>query len=310
MNLIFQSGEFYNETSLWVSLLGILASLLGAVISGVIAVWIFKRGLDQEKKKEEQRLQTVKEFFQASLNMLQKPIDNQVANIDEFCTELEKRNFDIPMLTFVTSLNIDSIESIEPKDLFKIYLNGEENKKTESFQLLMSKLILIRRLADDTNRDFNAFSTYFKQFEADYHKYVEEVVDLFNVEVTNNLIAFGKHEITGDNYLMEINKIFFTWSSINGNRDPYTALDNLIEPIYSFVNEKMADERSPRLARSIHQIKFAFENVEHLKSTYAKEFRVISKKLVSSKSDIDKAIAELDIGLRSNTSESETVLVE
>ena len=54
MEIIFQSGEFINETnSFWSNLINIIAALLGALISGLIAIYIFKKGLKDEVEQEQ-----------------------------------------------------------------------------------------------------------------------------------------------------------------------------------------------------------------------------------------------------------------
>lgn len=94
MDLIFQSGEFYNQESTITSILKFLLPLLGAVISGGIAIWIFNRGIkkrrEEEEEKEKRRLGELKEYVLTLLKLLEEPIDRQIAFYLEFSNDLKR----------------------------------------------------------------------------------------------------------------------------------------------------------------------------------------------------------------------------
>ncbi|MFT7299312.1 MAG: high-affinity Fe2+/Pb2+ permease [Sphingobacteriales bacterium] len=52
MDIIFQSGEFYGQDgSYWTNSIAIIGAILGALVSGLIAIWIFKRGFKRIRQK-------------------------------------------------------------------------------------------------------------------------------------------------------------------------------------------------------------------------------------------------------------------
>jgi len=61
MDIIFQSGEFCYEVSFWTTFGGPIASLLGILISGLVAVYIFSKGVkkDRELANEQRMITTI-----------------------------------------------------------------------------------------------------------------------------------------------------------------------------------------------------------------------------------------------------------
>ncbi len=86
MDIIFQSGEFYGQdSSFWTNVVAIVGAVLGAVISGLIAIWIFKRGLNEEAKKEFQsrakKDDELENYIFHVISFMNSTIDQQVKEI-------------------------------------------------------------------------------------------------------------------------------------------------------------------------------------------------------------------------------------
>lgn len=89
MDIIFQSGEFYNETNLWHILLSPLATLIGVILSGLFGVFLFNKGIkkdrefakEQRKSDYEQHLRIDKERRDNEKKDMEK---NRIENLNKF----------------------------------------------------------------------------------------------------------------------------------------------------------------------------------------------------------------------------------
>jgi hypothetical protein len=113
--LCFINGINTNWISFW-------GALLGAVISGIFAVWVFKSGEKADKIKEEKELLDFGKLYYQSINLLQKDYINlQLDFMDHFILET-KQNLFMPhklniadgkdYMNRVTSLDIQKIHQL------------------------------------------------------------------------------------------------------------------------------------------------------------------------------------------------------
>ena len=94
MDIIFQSGDFYNETSSALSnLISVISALFGALISGLIAIYIFKKGLKKERLKRRDEYisecNDLEKYFFHNIDSINFFIDKQIDAISK-CSQNTK----------------------------------------------------------------------------------------------------------------------------------------------------------------------------------------------------------------------------
>ncbi len=295
MDIIFQSGEFYNEPDFISTLIGALSSLLGALISGLIAIWIFRRGIKQQEKKEIQRLQDLRIFYESTLNQLRVPIRKQIDSIQKFCKDLKRKEFDVFDFEFIIGLDLDHLSSISTQDLFRIYTEQNNPQKSELFHELLTQINLIAALKKSLREYFDEYLTNFKRFEKDFQTNAEEVVVLYT-----NFSSEALRVNPDDELIVGIRDCFVERmrlaqeQNIPDANDPYFVLEHLLNPIYNFISGHQMDPRSPLIAGKIRNARFAMENVENLKRIFRRAFLLAGRSFLTAELKISFVLNELE----------------
>ncbi len=136
MDIIFQSGDFYNATSsIWSNLIIIISALLGALISGFIAIWIFMKGLriEKEKKKDEYISERIdlEEYFFNNIDSISSFIDRQVDEISKCSKRVEDWNNKDFTLSVFPELTAKDAWAINQERIFKIFVTNREGTPKE-----------------------------------------------------------------------------------------------------------------------------------------------------------------------------------
>ena len=270
MDLIFQSGEFYNQESTIASIFKLLLPLLGAVISGAIAVWIFNKGIkkrrEEEEEKEKRRLDELKVYFLTFLRLLEKPINVQIMSYLRFSSNL-KHIEDINYApTYEVSLNTRSFKSIDRKDLYKIFVTnrtGSPTAKAALFQQLITQIDYIKVTEKDFKKLFKYFISklelYSKSWEDNINK-ISQLKDTMTTNARQNRVGEGE-----DIFLEELDRLFYEWAQTKEYRQRYVAAYEFLMPLQYLCRKHNNDQRAIDILHYCNNSLFAFDNINHLK---------------------------------------------
>ena len=141
MDINFYSGTFYGiDDSTLTNVLSIIASLLGAIISGVIAIYIFRKGIDLQRKEfilaqKDQHLEQ-ESLLNSSCEFLIRAINEQIAKIVEHRKNLKDQNSKNIKLNIETSLTTENIKILSARELFSLIVSskkGNHNQKVSDY---------------------------------------------------------------------------------------------------------------------------------------------------------------------------------
>lgn len=282
------------------------AALIGALMSGGIAIWTFvvgnKKVKEREQEKEMERLRELKIYFETIVSILiDKPIEKQIKEILELTKKLKQRRFQHLEFQTQVNLHIDHIKQIEHRDLFAVYVSGRDIRLyTIMLQELMAELELIDSMRQTLERTFNALFENFKSFESDFHTNADGVSRLFTEEIQK--AKFRERTSKDDPFLAGMQVHFQNWMhlqnhpSIGNYRDPYVVNDRLLVPIVELCDQYQKDQRAPVLANLIRQAKFALENFDELRWSYRRALIQSARQLVRSRVRIQKYLCNLREG--------------
>lgn len=291
MDIIFQSGEFYNEPSFWSQLFQILASLLGAIISAGIAIWVFKQGLKKEEQKEVQRLKDVKNYFENSLENLVLPINQYVEQITRISRQLKSRDYDFPDFEFHVGLHTNRIQEIASSDLFKIYLTDTTNEKSESYRKLLIAIDLLPALVKNIKDCFEELKKGYQLYEPRFQNHAEEILRLY--------LEFASQAAQEDETMNRWHQIMEEWKALENDpnikdrRIPYILEEHLLDPMLG-VCMQVNDQRALRLSEKIRDAKFALEQITELRTYIRKTVLSTGRKFLKGKYDIETALNVLN----------------
>lgn len=305
VDIIFRSGEFYNNSDLISTAVNAAASLFGALISGGIAIWIFVKGnkyaRKREREKEFERLQEVKIYFETLVSQLiGKPIDQQLKEILRFTSKLKQHRFQHTELRHPVTLSADHIKQIDHRDLFTIYVSGRDIQlHTILLQELLAELDIIASMEQTLKSYANSYFEDFKRFESDFQTQSDGIQKLFREELSKA----QSENITRkeDPFLGAMLIHFQTWMALQDNpsieyRDPYVVNDSLLTPLLHLCDKYQGDPRTPTLGSFIVNAKFALENFDELRRFYRRAFLLSARQLVRSRIGIQEYLTKLQVG--------------
>lgn len=299
MDIIYHSGDFYNEDSQIWTLLNILASVVTGLISAWIAIYIFRRGVKidklKEQKKEEERLKDLEEYIKANIELLSKPIDKQVESHLRLTKKLKSKVEQDYDPEEITSLHTKNLKRIDHTDLYKIFVtrkNGDLQKRAELFQNLSADIDFI----DTSSRSFRGTLKYFKEkyelyislWKRDMTK-INELKNFINVDV-----EISKTVPEQDQFYVELNKIFKEFSKKKDYTEPDVAIVEFIAPLRQLCDNQEADRRVVLISNLSIKCFYAHQNLTALKHF---TWKIIVEKAIQlrrSKKRMLKTLKEMD----------------
>lgn len=190
IDIVFQSGEFYNESSIWQLVLGPLATLIAVIISGFWGIYLFNKGIkkdrtlaneqrqrdyeyntkleierrvNKEKENEKNRIENLKKFghlFQTLLSSCILNSENQVEKYEEYVKKTEADILGQHFPQLYTHENLHRLLKLNESILLE-YIEHINHSNKEFVKLLTSLdylKIIFETIAEDVNEGNNKIS--------------------------------------------------------------------------------------------------------------------------------------------------------
>ena len=312
MNIIFQSGDFYNETSsFWsyygsiiTALCGIIAVLLGALINGRIAISIFKKGLKKEVEKK--RNETISEYnlleqyFFHNIDALKFFIDNQIDEIFKCSSKTKDWTQKHYLLKIFPELTTRDIWEINKQKLYDIFVSnrvGELKSKAYDFINLRNSLYNIDNFIETQNElNKEVFKRMFVNMELWNHG-LQALLNLSNSFV----IDHNLNSPTEKDFFLK----FFTDLMVTRQRElvENNVIENikfdykeLIEPLKRYLkeNHNINDRRVYLVSEQLLNIEKAYIELKSLRHEYRKNVLLAGRKLIKIKSALSLCVSNIE----------------
>lgn len=186
--------ESTSDGSWWPTIIG---SLLGALFSGLVAIWIFRRGLESEKRKEETHLRRQLTFFVELFEELVKDKYNTVT----FNQKLIENYRNEPLGTHAHKLEVVSevklLNDIVPREIREgLDLQLEGKDAVEVFRKLYQTLAYFQKHSEvyletvlAMKRDWFQLGLEFSRLAEDIRAEVAEFPIQFKDQIVENALA-------------------------------------------------------------------------------------------------------------------------
>lgn len=136
MDIVFQSGEFYNtENNLW-TIVGLIVNFLGIVAGALVAIYVFKLAKSAEEKKENQRLLELEQYIRLAIANLSTPITQQLDALKDFYKELSKRNNVHHAPQEIITFHTKTMSWISHEDFHKIFVQLKTGDLVQKSELI------------------------------------------------------------------------------------------------------------------------------------------------------------------------------
>lgn len=300
MNLFFQYIEFGNSSNEWLSLMTtIIASLLGALISGLIAIWIFKQGIKKQKKfdqsKEINRLLAIKKFYLHTVESNLEPLENQIKSNIKLINVIKRKvasNFSYRM---ITSLNFEDLKNIDQKDLFNIFLNQQiDESKVENFRKIKNSIRIIESITDLAMDMVKYIDSKYQNYQDQFAIYIDKIQRI--IEKETHILDEQNVDIVTDQFLYSLWQVALNWHNITNvdNRDPYIVNEQYLIPMRDVCARFHTDHRKPELLNLIINAQHNFEQIDNVKNIYRGSLINDTRELIKANNNIKYVLEELN----------------
>ncbi len=276
MDIIFQSGDFYNETnSILSNLMTIISALLGALISGGIAIYIFNKGLEKERKKkrDENIIESndLELYFFHNIDSLDFFIDRQIDEISKCSQKAKDWNNKDLSLSILPELTTKDIWEINQEKLYKIFVTNRKSEISEkandfinvrncfynidnfiATQTELNKEIFQRLIVNIEiwNENLKILLSFSNAFVIDYNSNPNKGKDDF-LNLYTSLMVEKQRELILKNY----------------NENMEIVFNELIEPLKLYLknNKQSSDKRIYMISDPMMNIQKAFYEIKNLR---------------------------------------------
>lgn len=301
MDKIIQLGDLCNaHYSIWSDLTSIISALIGAIISGLIALFIFILGLKKEKQKK--RLQYISEsndfedYFFHNLSSLIFFTNKQVEEISKCSQRLKNWTLEDFTLSIFPEINTEDILSMDQEKIYKIFVQNREG--------------LLEHKANDFINVRNCFYNIdnFIKTQNELNKKINQRI-VVNIELWNNsltsLLKLSNKFVVEYNLKPDKGKDEFLelFSGLivkkqreiileNKSENMQIVLTEIIDPLKAFLknNKQSNDSRLIMIAEPIMNIQKSYHEINHLSIEKRKSILFAGRRLLHIKDNLKRCI--------------------
>lgn len=276
MDLIFQSGAFYNDqNSLLSNFMTIFSALLGALISGLIAIYIFNKGLEKEKQKkrddEIRESNELEQYFFHNIESIKFFINKQIDEISKCSQRTKNWNDKNLILSIFPELNTKYIWEIKQEKIYNIFVRNREGdlkEKAEDF-------INVRNCLYNIDNFIKVQSKINKEIS----QRLSVSIDLWNRSLKNLkslsnsfVIEYNSNPSKPKDDFLKLFTFLMTEKqrqlmSENKHENMKIMVDELIGPLKTFLkeNKESSDNRLNQISEPIMDMQKAYYEIENLR---------------------------------------------
>lgn len=125
LDIVFKIGDSYYEASssgFWDTIIG---AFVGALLSGLFAIWVFERGIKNEKEKEAQkesnRIKRSLATFHTLLKSIIKTTKQQTSDFDEYIEKIKKNPLSNLVPKQLPHASLDRIQKLSTSELIELF---------------------------------------------------------------------------------------------------------------------------------------------------------------------------------------------
>lgn len=297
MDFIFQSGEFYNDESVWWTLLELLISFLGILAGALVSIFVFWKGQRIETNKEKERLNDLEQFVKNYIRDLKIPIDKQVKSLEETIKKLELPTEQDYSPDNMVNLHMKGISWINRGDLYKIFVTrkiGDRDLKGQLFREFNSKCDYIDAFSGDYKETFDYFMRKYEKYENDWNQDFKLITQLRNRMNKEFLAAVKLDKDFKYPFIEPFNVLFLGWAKVKDFREPSIAAKELLTPLIELCEKSAMDDYTLRFIEISNDCLHTQDNVVAVKNFIKANLGNMNKKLIEAGNKLSEIIDKYD----------------
>src|SRR5260221_11025758 len=232
--LIFQSGEFYNQngnSNFW-TIVGLFVTLSGIIAAAVVSILVIKIQQESDRRKEEQRLLDQERLIMDGLRALSKPIQDQIKTLVTLANKLKKpEDLDHSPDVFIT-LDSKALRETSYSDLYQIFVlrkKGTSEQKADLFTKFNSLTEYLKIFPSDYRLSFEYFQAKYERFEREWNEPVLQISRLRDQMLLN--LAQPNLAPEARTFFITIDNVFRQYVQQGNNLERYLVMRTLLSPL-------------------------------------------------------------------------------
>lgn len=296
MDIVFQSGDFYNQdSSFWSTFfINAFGALVGALTAFGVFVLTVKHDRKKENKKEEKLIVQSLHYFSSMVNSINEMVKQQSGHIKK-C--FEKQREDLLNVQLITILPANDLERFSElpnhEDYYHAYLNKfgyttENVKEYRSFFFLIDYLKAeLHQLQDMLEKSLE----YDYQRKLEYKGIVEKALD--DTEILYNK-AKQADKIAEFEKFLNLSLLNF-YSGIVNFSDLSEFQTKFVDPVKIGIGERFRQiDIAIKLSGELKKATHIFTNIKMANSDLAEDFENIYTRYKSSSDKLDELTIQLN----------------
>jgi hypothetical protein len=278
------------------------SSIIGSVISGLVALGIFLLGQHFERRKTKKRknsdLKALEQYVSFQVQDLYHSAIKQSASLISFIRKLrmeKEQDYHFPSISSFNPKSLSTIDNLQLFSMLVLNRTGNRDINTKAYSEIIKSLALlsnIKELMLDWFRDLN---NKYQNYIHDYKEHLERVVR--TMEDFGTVAEQANINKNGDIFLSSYDQIIYELLKDQEYKDIHKSYSKLILPMHALCSDKKkvhADPRANIILKDLMQAKYCFENYLNLKKTYVNEYckqaRSINSTVISLRKHFDTII--------------------
>ncbi|MBD3342452.1 MAG: hypothetical protein GF353_25355 [Candidatus Lokiarchaeota archaeon] len=270
---------FYVRTDFWLSVFTVLIAVTALVLPNIKA-----------KRKEEKRLNELRDYFLYLIRSTIEPIEKEIKDhleMSSFISNKEIRNFGLNKSTLVF---IDHVNTLRMTDLYKIFverIKAPIEEKANHFRNIIRSLDLLKIISQNKEQNFYQFINTIKPIELKWEDCTNEILrkcDLYQSNFETENLQFKD-----DPFLERLLKVRSEWYRSDTRDKVDYMMSKLISPIQNLCESDFKDQRSMKLMQLTTETERCYVKITGLRKQFAEGFKASADKLSQLKYQILEA---------------------
>ena len=244
-----------------------------------------------EHRKEKVRLDDLKNYFYLLIELIIKPINDQINLLNELAddiSDLEKTQY-----KFKENVNLDitNLKEISNNDLYKIFLirkKGTMQEKTNHFTNITNTLNYIERLKLNSRLNYEGFNEEYNKNRINWANACNSILRQYDSFRSFNLR--NNIELSADPFLKDFDLIIFYWNKRENSKELQTTYEYFINKLRDMCKKYEPDERANIILQLVLGADSSFHNIKVAKEIFSKGFKGDAIQLKSKLAGLEAAI--------------------
>lgn len=279
LQIVFQSGEFYNEgSSFWTDFyINVFGALIGTLTALVIFLLTVKHDRNKEKQKENKIISQRLHYFSSMVDSINETVIKQANFIKDFFEAQKIDTLNIPLITILPDNDLKRFSELQNhEDYYHAYLSkfGYDSEIVKEYRSFYS-LIDFLKSQNDQFQDMLMKSMQFDyERKVRYKNIVEKAMDdtalIFNA-------AKQEDRLTEFEEFLNQSLLNFYQGDVNFSDLNYFQ-KNFVDPIKIEIVEKYRDnDVAVHLAGELKKATYIFNEIKLSNAEIANDFESIYK---------------------------------